>query len=130
MPSNQGQDIDQLLDDVDLTDLSDASAYGWTEFRRHPLAASCECPAVEILGRLYALGYRMTKPKLDRAQRTAGQIAHITEHAASFADLQGGGQDIAEYIHDHGDTWDIYQRLCDDMQIEPKPEFCHPNPED
>jgi len=61
--SNQGSyEIDRVLDDVRAVDLKSAAEVGWAEVRNHPTApVSCECPAIEILARLYELGYRLTK---------------------------------------------------------------------
>ncbi len=59
--SNLGREIGQLLDDVTLPDLQETSKPGWIIYRRHPHDASCDCPAIEILARLYELGYRIVR---------------------------------------------------------------------
>jgi hypothetical protein len=67
---------------------------------------------------------------MNRTERTAAQIAHLMEHQADFEKEKG--PNVTEYMYDYGDyaNWDLYQRVCDDLGIEPRPEICHPNPED
>lgn len=67
---------------------------------------------------------------MNRAERTAAQIAHLREHQAAFE--MDKGPDVAEYMYDYGcyANWDLYQWVCYDLGIEHKPEICHPNPED
>lgn len=65
---------------------------------------------------------------MNRAERTAAQIAHIREHQERF-DGHAGPGDVAEYFADHGDKyWDLYERLCGDLGIEPRPGIGHPDP--
>lgn len=62
--SNQGRDtLDEVLDAFPkgYGDLRSASAAGWLEVSRHPATASCDCPLLESLSRLYELGYRLVK---------------------------------------------------------------------
>lgn len=69
---------------------------------------------------------------LNRAQRFAAQATHIREHQAEWDKLQGENCDIEGYLADYGsyERWDLYQRICEDLGIKPKPKICHPNPED
>ena len=61
------EEIDLLTDDLirlgdrNYYDLSAAADEGWRSFRSHPQGANCSCPAMEILGHFYKLGYRLTK---------------------------------------------------------------------
>lgn len=61
MWSNQGRMLYPVLDDVDREDLTAAAQAGWTEVHNHPAGATCECVAMEVLARLYELGYRLVK---------------------------------------------------------------------
>lgn len=61
IPSNQGRDIDQCLDDVDGHTLTEAAKVAWIEMERHPSGATCRCPAIEVVGVLYEQGYRLTR---------------------------------------------------------------------
>ena len=65
---------------------------------------------------------------MNRAQRTLAQIAHIQEHAVIFHNTITN-KDIAEYFYDHSDRWDLYQRVCDDINVQPRGELVHPDPE-
>lgn len=70
---------------------------------------------------------------MNRQQRFEAQIAHIREHQAKFDEHQGkSGASVADYFHDYGsyENWALYQNLCFDLEIEPRQEICHPNPED
>lgn len=69
----------------------------------------------------------VTHAGMTRAERTAAQVAHIREHEERFhATLSDG--DVAEYFAAIG-GWDLYERVCADLRITPRPEICHPNPE-
>lgn len=72
------------------------------------------------------------KAPMNRTQRTDAQIAHLCEHQAAFDDLQGAFTNIAMYMQSNGsyENWDLYQRVCDDLGIKPRPHICHPDPED
>ena len=60
--SNQGSTmISQVLSDVSLADLETASESLWNEVHKHHHGASCDCPAIEALCKLYELGYRIAK---------------------------------------------------------------------
>lgn len=48
------------------------------------------------------------------------QIAHIEEHADKFEDHVGQRQSVRGYFADYGHTPDLYERLCSDLEIEPK----------
>lgn len=61
MASNQGRELDQLLDDLEPDDLREAAKVSWIEARRHPGTATCECIAMEVLAVLYERGYRLVK---------------------------------------------------------------------
>lgn len=69
---------------------------------------------------------------MNRAQRFEAQIAHIEENRDLWEQAQGKNADVAEYMYTYGsyERWDLYQRVCDDIGIEWKPEICHPDPED
>lgn len=68
MASNQGRDINALLDIVSVEHLQDVAQEAlWPEVRSHSRGAfgetaSCFCPAVEALCRLMELGYTITPP--------------------------------------------------------------------
>jgi 3-deoxy-D-manno-octulosonic acid (KDO) 8-phosphate synthase len=62
MSSNQGRDLDQLLNDVAWPDIRAATDALWIETHRHPAGASCECPTLEALAVLYERGYRLVLP--------------------------------------------------------------------
>ena len=63
MSSNQGRDIDAVLAAVTPDDLADVARSAlWPEVRAHPDTASCECPVVETIARLYELGYVLIRP--------------------------------------------------------------------
>lgn len=61
MSSNQGRDLDLLLQDVPMLALQEAATALWTEVEAHDDTASCECPVIEALARLYELGYRVVQ---------------------------------------------------------------------
>lgn len=69
---------------------------------------------------------------MNRTQRFEAQIAHLREHQAAFDRSQGRFVNIAEFMSFNGDynNWDLYQRMCSKLGIEPRPNICHPNPED
>lgn len=81
--------------------------------------------ALETVGRIN---------KANRAQRISAQAMHLMEpeNRSKVLDHIGGDQldDITQYLSDYGDQWDLYQRLCEDCDIKPRPELFHPNPED
>lgn len=65
MSSNQGRDIEVVLDAVPLADIQAAAAVGWVEVRSHASnleAAGCECVVLEVLAVLYERGYVLVKP--------------------------------------------------------------------
>lgn len=66
-----------------------------------------------------------------RAARIAAQVAHIGEHTEAFRDHTGDA-DVAGYFADYCTAycWDLYERLCSDLGIAPKPELASVNPED
>lgn len=76
---------------------------------------------------------RKTNVQLNRAQRISAQAMHLMEpeNRSKVLDHIGGDQldEITRYLYDYGDQWDLYQRLCEDCGIEPRPELFHPNPE-
>lgn len=77
--------------------------------------------------------------KLSYQQRFEGQVNHISQHWDKFfghacsrdeatEDPRLRASIIEQYLVDHGDRHDIYQRLCQDLEIEPRPELFHPDP--
>jgi hypothetical protein len=72
------------------------------------------------------------KPVMNRAGRIKAQVAHIEEHREAWERYAGKNVDVAEYMAHYGsyERWNLYQRLCDDLGIDPRSEICHPNPED
>lgn len=76
---------------------------------------------------------RKINVRLNRAQRISAQAMHLSEpeHRSKVLDHIGGDKldDITRYLYDYGDQWDLYQRLCEDCDIKPRPELFHPNPE-
>lgn len=77
---------------------------------------------------------RKINVQLNRAQRISAQAMHLSEpgNAEKVLDHIGGKDhhDITQYLYDYGNQWDLYQCLCVDCDIEPRPELFHPNPED
>ena len=60
--SNQGSTkISQVLDDLPVDDLETATESMWNEVHKHYQGASCNCPTIEALCKLYELGYRIVK---------------------------------------------------------------------
>lgn len=59
--SNQGREVDQLLDDIDPQAMEEAAKATWREVQNHPAGASCRCLAIEALAVLYEAGYRVTR---------------------------------------------------------------------
>lgn len=77
---------------------------------------------------------RKVNVQLNRAQRISAQAMHLSEpeNRAKVLDHIGADKldEIARYLYDYGDQWDLYQRLCEDCDIKARPELFHPNPED
>ena len=77
---------------------------------------------------------RKINVQLNRAQRISAQAMHLSEPENRAKVLDHIGEDtldgIARYLYDYGNQWDLYQALCNDVGIEPRPELFHPNPED
>lgn len=60
--SNQGSTmISEVLSDVPLADMETASESLWKEVGKHHHSATCDCPAIEVLCKLYELGYKVVK---------------------------------------------------------------------
>jgi hypothetical protein len=62
VPSNQGRDLSAVLEDIAMPDLQQAAQVTWAAVHQHDARASCECPTLEGLARLYELGYRLVGP--------------------------------------------------------------------
>lgn len=68
---------------------------------------------------------------MNREERIQAQIAHLSEpQNRAKVEHHIGGTDIAGYMRDYADQWDLYQALCNDVDISPRVELFHPNPED
>lgn len=92
-------------------------------------------PVRSTLGNIFKLLNevdRLNAPRMSRTQRFDAQAVHIAEHQDAWDRLQGKNCDILGYLHTYGsyERWNLYQQICGDLQIEPRPEICHPNPED
>lgn len=64
-------------------------------------------------------------------ERHEAQVAHLLQYKDRVLELAGmeGAESISLYLTDYaGPHHDIYQRLCDDIGIEFKPEIGHPDP--
>lgn len=52
---------------------------------------------------------------------TPEQIAHVKEHQQEFDELMLEHRDVEEYFAEYSYIDDLYERVCSDLEIEPRP---------